>query len=129
MDSHSRLTATRYIWTAFFFGLAVVNSNLFQGGEIGVGNIITTIMVVGAAIVGTGFIWNWGDLPTIQSQSAEAEAENKLKRGERVQRLVELMDEDELYELRRRLEIDYSDSPKRIILGDDGELLQESRLE
>ena len=114
-DVKYRMGLTLLIW---FSLLAVSLISIMQVGEDGTGFIF---LLGVAAVFVNGFIWNWGQGLEGQTQAAE-----KAKRGEGVQRLVDLMDEDELYELRRRLEIDYSDSPKRIILGDDGELLEDN---
>ncbi len=126
MDAESRRHATRYIWVAFFFGMVFANGNaVFNGLPLEVWNMVISIVIAGVALVSTGFVWNWGDLPVIESQSKKQSAEDKLKRGERVERLIELMDADELYELRRRLEDDYGDNELTdAIVGSDGELIQ-----
>ena len=126
MDAESRRHATRYIWVAFFFGMVFANGNaVFNGLSLEVWNMVISIVIAGVALVSTGFVWNWGDLPVIASQSKQQSAEDKLKRGERVERLIELMDADELYELRRRLEDDYGDDELTdAIVGSDGELIQ-----
>lgn len=60
MDSQGRLRATRYIWTAYFFALLIVNGGiLFYAQELGIGHIVLSIFVtlgsVGPpALCGTG---------------------------------------------------------------------------
>lgn len=120
MDSEHRLTATRYIWVAFFFALAISNMNVMVNGEsLGIANIIVTTILAVAAAGSTVTIWTAAK----PLSSSEEISDTKLKRGERVTRLIDLMDEDELQELRLRLSKDSHDaSDEYIVLGDDGEL-------
>jgi len=120
MDSEHRLTATRYIWVAFFFAMAVSNMNVIVNGDsLGVANIIVTTILAIAAAGSTVTIWTAAKALSSRDETGDT----KLKRGERVTRLIDLMDEDELHELRLRLSKDSSnESDEYIVLGDDGEL-------
>ncbi len=125
MDSEHRLTATRYIWVAFFFAMAISNMNVMANGEaLGVENIIMTTILAIAAAGSTVSIWT-----AAKPLSSDGEkSDTKLKRGERVTRLIDLMDEDELHELRLRLSKEtHSNSDEYIMLGDDGELQKHHR--
>lgn len=120
MNSEHRLTATRYIWVAFFFTMAIINANVMITGEApSIANVIMTTILAIAATGTSIAIWHSPN----HSSNEDSTSDTKLKRGERVTRLIELMDEDELHELRKRLskEIDCS-SEDYITLGDDGEL-------
>lgn len=120
MDSEHRLTATRYIWVAFFFAMAVSNMNVIVNGDsLGVANIIVTTILAIAAAGSTVTIWTAAKALSSRDETGDT----KLKRGERVTRLIDLMDEDELHELRLRLSKDSpNESDEYIVLGDDGEL-------
>ncbi len=118
MNSETKMSATKFIWVAFLLGLIVVNANVIINGEsLGIANVIVTSVVALAAIASTNFVWMSPTESTNQTTDA------KLKRGERVKQVIDLMDEDELYELRQRLADDYSNPPSDyVVLGDDGEL-------
>lgn len=119
MNEQVKLSATRAIWIAFFMALVVTNANVvFWAQTPGVANVIMTV-IIGIATTATSIaIW------TSQSPFDNGETdEAKLKRGERVKRLIDLMDDDELYELRERLSTDYTEqSDNYVVLGTDGEL-------
>ena len=120
MNSEFRVSATKYIWVAFFLGLLVTSANvIFYGQTPGLENVIMTIVL---AIAATGSsVAVWASLNSSSSQ--DEKGETKLKRGERVKRLIDLIDEDELYALRQRLSQDYAEPPADfVMLGDDGEL-------
>jgi len=120
MNSEHRLTATRYIWVAFFFAMAISNMNVMVNGEaLAIENIIMTTILAIAAAGSTIVIWATAS----RTSSDEETSDTKLKRGERVTRLIDLMDEDELHELRQRLSTDnYDTTDEYVVLGDDGEL-------
>lgn len=114
-----RLSATKFIWVALFFGLLVINGNvLFFGQTPVIENVIMGVAVIIAAAGSTVAVW------TSTNPFSDNETEDtKLKRGERVKRLIDLMDDDELYELRERLSTEYSTlSDNYVVLGSDGEL-------
>lgn len=118
MNEEARSKATRTIWTIFFFTLVIINANVVFYGSVPV--IENVIMTAIAAVAATGVsvaVW------TSKNPFASDTQEEKFKRGERVKKLIELMDEDEIYELRQRLSDDFTDaSDKVVVLGDDGEL-------
>jgi len=117
MNDDSRQSATKYIWFGFLVALVVVNANsVIHAQDLGLANVVMTIAISIAALGGTSFVWTG-------NSSDGQDSDTKLKRGERVKRLIDLMDEDELYELRQRLADDYSTPPDDyVMLGDDGEL-------
>ncbi len=119
MNEELRLRATKYIWVAFFFTILVTNANVLGGQTPGIENVIMTGIIALAATGSSITLWTTTNAFT----SEDVQADTKLKRGERVKRLIDLMDEDELYELRQRLSDDYSEPPTDYMtLGDDGEL-------
>jgi len=119
MNDEARQSATKYLMVVFLLGLVIVNSNtLLYGQTLGIENVIMTIVLAITMMGATSFIWTGQT-----SISRQSDSDAKLKRGERVKRLIDLMDEDELYALRQRLADDYSDPPDDyVMLGDDGEL-------
>jgi hypothetical protein len=119
MNTEHRLTATRYIWVVFFFALAISNANVIMNGEaLGAANVIMTMIVAIAATGTTVAVWT-----SHTPFSDEETSDTKLKRGERVTRLIDLMDNDELHELRQRLSQKVDDPVDNYVtLGDDGEL-------
>lgn len=124
MNPGVRLAATRYIWTAFFFGLAVVNSSIFMGQPLGIINLFTSIMVIAAAIVSTGFVWNWGSLPLTADAGGEQAQYEKAKRRDRVAALMDMLSDDELEALRARLADDEGEGRSLgALLSDDGEIV------
>lgn len=120
MNTEHRLTATRYIWVVFFFALAISNANvILNGQELGAANVIMTMIVAIAAAGTTVAVWTSHD----PFSSDDKTSDTKLKRGERVTRLIDLMDNDELHELRQRLSDEVADPvDDYVTLGDDGEL-------
>lgn len=120
MNNEHRLTATRYIWVTFFLALLITNASVIINGQAPVvENVIMTVIVAMAASGTSVAVW-----ANQKSASSDEEmGDTKLKRGERVTRLIDLMDDDELYELRKRLSKEVADpADDYITLGDDGEL-------
>ena len=114
MHTRSRSLTTLIIW---IFGMSALGASMYSDVEapflVAIAGIIafTTLMV-------TGFIWQWGRLPAVETEMATYE---KAKNNSRAEDLIELMDEDDMIELRQRLSIL---SPDSIYVGDDGELVQ-----
>ena len=123
MNHQSAATSMRYIWTAFFFALVIVNSNMIINGQpIDFANVIMTAIIATAATATSVVVWV---VTAASDQRPErAQSDEKLKRGQRVERLIELMEPDELHELRQRLQDNYSEVDSDYMLGDDGELLE-----
>lgn len=123
MNSEHKVKATKYVWATFFFALLISNaSSVFYGQTPVIENVIMTV-VVAIAACGASVAISTSENPF---SSNEQDSENKLKRGERVKRLIDLMDDDELYELRQRLSKEYHAPPDDyVMLSDDGELIRE----
>ena len=103
MDPKTRLSATRTVWIAFFFSLLAINGNvIFADATWSDFNIVTTLVVSIVALLSTGMIWNWGNLPHVQP-SRETRSYEKAKRQDRVGMIFDLLEDDELDALRRRL--------------------------
>lgn len=121
MDSKQRVDLTRFIWMALMF--TVVAVTVF--GDLGGTVVPVLLFLLGAGVVVTGFIWNWGETAkadTTHDIASEYFGE-KRKRDELDDILRNLSDE-ELIRLRRRLsdgtlteEMLYEE-----FLDDDGEL-------
>lgn len=122
MDPQSRLTALRYVWTAFFGAMLVVNSSpIFAGRALDITNIIITLILAVAAVGSTGFIFNWGDLPAAESTRSETA---KSKRRAKVDALLDLLNDEDLQSLRSRLEERPNPADEAVYLSDDGELVR-----
>ena len=92
---------------------------MVNGESLGIANIIVTSILAVAAAGSTVTIWTAAK----PLSSNDETSDTKLKRGERVTRLIDLMDDDELHELRLRLSKEtHNASDEYIMLGDDGEL-------
>lgn len=123
MKHQSAASAMRYIWTAFLFALFIVNSTMIIHGQpVEFANIVMTAIIATAATATSIVIW--GVTAAYGQEGEQTQSDEKLKRGQRVERLIELMEPDELYELRNRLQDSYKESDENYMLGDDGELLR-----
>jgi hypothetical protein len=113
-----RLTATRYIWVSFAIVMALTFSDVaLYGNSPGIGHIIVAAIVASGALIGTGFIWNWG---TLQIDDALEETEkSKRRHSRRLDRMLDRLSEDELDDLRDRLN---ADADPGYLLTADGEL-------
>lgn len=119
MDADTRYRTTRMIW----IGGGVMIAAIFLSGmftpwaTISLGHFVIAFMVVIITMVSTGFVWNWGDLP---SEAASGERRSsKQKREERLSRLMDELSEEDLEALRLHLEA--QDAPQ-YGLSEDGEL-------
>jgi hypothetical protein len=120
MKDNQRYDLTRFIWVSLL--LTALGMTIF--GDLGGVIVPVLLFVLGAGVVVTGFIWNWGD-GSLNKQSSVSVSEDmfgKRKRDEWDDVLRNLSDE-ELIRLRRRLsdgtlteEMLYEE-----LLGDDGE--------
>lgn len=118
MDSQSRLKATQYIWTAYFFALLIVNGSiLFYGEDLEIGHIILSVFVTFGSVGATGFVWNWGNVPTTESVSPQ-----KGKRLSRIDAILDMMDEKDRAALYQRLAEEANE--EQISFGEDGELIK-----
>lgn len=124
MDAQSRLRALYAVWYAF--GAAIVAlfaESIARGGELGLGTIILAIVFAVMGLASTGFIFNWGDLPTLDGRaSAENSEKHKRNSTSKADALLEMIDEDTLEVLRQRLRQREDDLPLNELLGQDGEL-------
>lgn len=122
MDAKSRLRAVYTVWTAFVLAVLAVNAGvIIYQQDIGLANIILTIVLAIMSISATGFIFNWGDLPTSDRSSTDRQSE-KLKRQSRADALLDMLDDETLEALRRRLQEREGNLPLGALLQDDGEL-------
>ncbi len=121
MRDNQRIELTRFIWVALMLTVIIVTIFGNLGGTI----VPVLLFLLGAGVLVSGFIWNWGD-GSLNKQSSVSVSEDmfgKRKRDELDAVLRNLSDE-ELIRLRRRLgegslseEMLYEE-----LLGDDGEL-------
>lgn len=122
MNHEGAIKAIRQIWVSCLVALFIVNSNMIIHAQpIDIANVIITAIIAGAAVLISGAIWG---ISEAGNNNESLSSDEKLKRGERVERLIQLMEADELYELRQRLQENYREPQADYMLGDDGELLQ-----
>lgn len=122
MDPQGRLAATRTIWIAFALSMLFLSlTALWTPGGFGLAQVILGVAFVVMSMVSTGFVWNWGEIPTTDA----TEEMQKSKRRDRLGDMLDNMSDDELDELRHRLmyqnthrdDVDYD-------IGTDGELVR-----
>ncbi len=123
MDSNQRVELTRFIWVALMIATVVVTVFGDLGGTI----VPVLLFMLGAGVMVTGFVWNWGDGSLVKQQASRGSISEeffgeKRKRDELDDVLRDLSDE-ELIRLRQRLsdgtlteELLYEE-----LLGTDGE--------
>ncbi len=102
MRDSTRLLATLIIWTAFtaimgIIGGALVTADatLEWGGWLVV--LLIVLAIVGAVISGTQAVWNFR--PDTSEEQRTSAAKAKRTGQDRVRRLVESLDDDEIYDL------------------------------
>lgn len=102
MDSKQRIDLTRFIWMSLMFAVIAVTVFADLGGVV----VPVLIFLLGAGVLVTGFIWNWGDGSLngkkISTGDISDEFFSKRKRDDLDVMLRNLSDE-ELLRLRRRL--------------------------
>lgn len=128
MDKHAvfwRAIATAIVWVMVVGLIALVG--VFITPELGEDSLGALFMILVAAVVSTGFVWNWGQIEGVSNkkdrQKAESEIfdmaydlDGKRKRDEIGSRLSEFTDA-ELVQLRERLQAgDLDDDELQYIL-------------
>lgn len=104
MNDRSRLIATTVIWIAFAIMtstlLTSVTGAVAKAGDAALFGIVLVLTI--GAITGTLAIWTTGGSSANATQTAAAHAElAKRKRAnrERIERLIDGMDDDDIYDL------------------------------
>ena len=123
MDSHTRLTATRYIWVTM--GVSIFSLFLSAGMADGLEatHVILGIAICIAGFLSTGMVWSWGELGN--TSAVDMEAQEKVKR-ERIDGVLRDLSNEELVALKNRLSdgnVDDDALYQRMTLSDDGELV------
>lgn len=123
MDPHSRLIATKWLVIALVLGLGIVNSPLLNGSQtLELPNVILNVLMLSFAVTCLGFVWNWGNLPSTTRPAETGVEREKAKRRERLDSLLDSLNDDELDALRQRLSTDDDQVELKALLKDDGEL-------
>lgn len=117
MTSEQRISLMRYIWTSLLITIAAII--IFAGNSLGGLLIPIIIFLVGGAVPISGFVLNFGKL----EQQNHAQAAQKSKNGQKLDKMLERLNNKEIEVLRQRL--GYSDEPYGI--DDDGELMYMER--
>lgn len=123
MDSHTRLTATRYIWVTM--GISLFSLFLSAGIANGLEatHVVLGIAICIAGFLSTGMVWSWGEVG--KTSALEMEAQEKVKR-ERIDGVLRDLSNEELLALKNRLsdsDVDDDALYQRMTLSDDGELV------
>jgi len=128
MDSNQRVELTRFIWVALMIATVVVTVFGDLGGTI----VPVLLFMLGAGVMVTGFVWNWGDGSLVKQQASRGSISEeffgeKRKRDELDDVLRDLSDE-ELIRLRQRLSDGSVDDDMLYeqIIGTDGEFVRHS---
>ncbi|NJR12509.1 hypothetical protein HC776_01065 [bacterium] len=113
-DKHAEHTLK--LWGTLMAGL--VFAMLFTSGTLGVWSLGLAVLIVGAGITTTGFMWQWGEVRDI-TVSSEGEAAKQ----SRLARALRDLSDDELASLRQRLARgDIDESQLARLLDEDSEL-------
>jgi len=122
MDSKQRFDLTRFIWMSLMFAVIAVTVFADLGGVI----VPVLIFLLGAGVLVTGFIWNWGDGSLSKNTSAASSVSDEFfgkRKRDDLDVMLRNLSDDELLRLRRRLSD--GDLTEQMIyeelLGDDGE--------
>ncbi len=119
MDSETRFRTTKYIWGTFLVIACFVSMDwMFTGRGLAFEHMIIFMLLAAAAMISTGFVWNWG------MRLNTTEEHEKAKRLNRVDSMLELLSADELEALRMRLADDDEGAQPGLesLLPEDGEL-------
>jgi hypothetical protein len=121
MGFEKRAELTMKIWGVLMIGMIL--SMLFTADRLGVWSLGIPVLIVGAGITTTGFMWKWGEYtdtdPTIELE--------KSKRNRLSMALRDLSD-SELASLRQRLATgDIDESQLERLLDDESELSKVKR--
>ena len=121
MKSEDRVQVTRFLAGVYLLGifLAVANT-IFNNAAFDTGNVVALIVITFAFFMSMGFVWSWGDLA---SESSETHA-SKRKREQRVEDLLDELDETEMEVLRQRLADEAMFTETEMYLTSDGELVE-----
>ena len=117
----SRLAATVVIWALLIAGMIVLS--LLLAPFVGEAVMFILILLTGAGIVLSGFIWNWGQLP---NESSHTDSSESLKRSRLAMALRDLSD-SELASLRHRLSSGDIDDDQLARLLDESEASKAKR--
>jgi len=120
MRDNQRIELTRFIWVALMLTVIIVTIFGNLGGTI----VPVLLFLLGAGVLVSGFIWNWGDGSANQTRVAISEDYFGKRKRDELDAVLRNLSDEELIRLRRRLgegslseEMLYEE-----LLGDDGEL-------
>src|SRR5262245_29442940 len=124
MNNDARLELTRFLWGS----MAVALFGLFISGGMADGltaiHLMIAIVLIGAAVGMTGFLWRSGNFETSGLQEQHKE---KVKR-DRIESVLRNLSNEELTALKKRLSTGAIDDDVLYdYLGDDGELVDLSK--
>lgn len=100
MRDNSRLWATVVVWTALTIMFGIVGALLYVSNDVDVWGGILVLIIVGilieSAVKATQAIWGAAEP---EEDAARSLAKAKRTRQDRIERLVESLDDDEIYDL------------------------------
>jgi hypothetical protein len=100
MNFEKRAELTMKLWGTLMTGL--VFCMIFTAEKLGIWSLGLAVLIVGAGITTTGFMWGWGDAAKFDTRSAQDMDLEKAKRSRLSLALRDLSD-SELANLRQRL--------------------------
>lgn len=119
MEFQERIRLTRTIWGMMIMG--TVFGSLFTVAHLGAAVLGLVFILAAAAIVMTGFIWQWG--APFASQSSAGYAESEQAKRDRIEAVLRRLSDTQLYHLRERLASgELTDEDLGAMLEDEGSL-------
>lgn len=104
-----KMVSTSVIWAIALVSL--IMTGIFIAPQIGEDAIGVVFIAFGAAVVSTGFIWNWGQVPGAKKDKKSNKDEDEetyynasqKQKNDQIASSLRDMSDEELVELRRRL--------------------------
>ncbi|NLX10332.1 MAG: hypothetical protein GXY36_11805 [Chloroflexi bacterium] len=94
-----RVIATMVVWVMMGSAMIALFASSGPGAQLADGYFLGALIVLGlTAVLGTAAVWNNGPFESTQAEESK-QAKGKRTQPDRVRRLVNSLDDDEVYEL------------------------------
>jgi hypothetical protein len=113
IEAFWRAVATIVIWVMMVGSFAL--TGVFMADALGEGVVMIVFLLLGAAVVSTGFIWNWGRVSLKNKEqgwqewgaelqaSLEGDGYSEKHKSDRISAALRNLSDDELVRLRKRI--------------------------